>query len=70
MKKNRGSAIANQDVTPLSIGSKLGANSKDQWEVHFPSTAQGYDDDAAGAFLPRPGKMRAQPHMKVNECDH
>lgn len=30
----------------------------------------GYGDDPAGAFLPRPGKDRAQPHKKINECDH
>lgn len=31
---------------------------------------QGMDDDPMGAFLPRPGKDRAQPHVKINECDH
>lgn len=32
--------------------------------------ARGYGDDPAGAFLARPGKDRAQPHKKINECDH
>ena len=32
--------------------------------------ATGYGDDPAGAFLARPGKDRAQPHKKINECDH
>jgi hypothetical protein len=39
----------------------------DVTESIFP---RGYDDDAAGAFLPRPGKDRATPHKKINECDH
>lgn len=59
----------NQDVKPKSIGSDLGANSKTQWEQHF-SMERGYGSDPAGAFLPRPGKDRAQPHQKINECDH
>lgn len=32
--------------------------------------ARGYGDDPAGAFLPRPAKDRATPHLKVNECDY
>ncbi len=32
--------------------------------------AEGFGDDPAGAFLARPGKDRAQPHKKINECDH
>ena len=32
--------------------------------------AEGYGNDPAGAFLARPGKLRAQPHQKINECDH
>jgi hypothetical protein len=31
---------------------------------------RGYGNDPAGAFLARPGKDRAQPHVKINECDH
>jgi hypothetical protein len=31
---------------------------------------QGYGNDPAGAFLPRPAKDRAQPHKMINECDH
>jgi hypothetical protein len=60
----------NQDEKPLKIGEKLGANSKEHWEMHLSPTAEGFGNDPAGAFLPRPGKMRAQPHQKVNECDH
>lgn len=32
--------------------------------------ATGYGNDPAGAFLARPGKDRATPHKKINECDH
>lgn len=53
-----------------NIGSNLGIGSKDPWETRFPSIAEGHGDDPAGAFLPRPGKNRAQPHKKINECDH
>ena len=59
-----------QDFRPLSVGEGLGANSKSVWEVHVPATAQGFGNESKGAFLPRPGKNRAQPHQKINECDH
>lgn len=32
--------------------------------------ARGYGNDPAGAFLARPARDRAQPHKKINECDH
>ena len=51
------------------IGEKLNANSKDHWEQRFPMT-KGVGEDSEGALLPRPGKMRDQPHVKINECDH
>lgn len=59
-----------QDDKTLKVGNGLGANSKDPWEVRVPATAEGHGSDPAGAFLPRPGKNRAQPHQKINECDH
>jgi len=40
------------------------------WERHVPASAEGFGDNGKGAFLPRPGKDRAQPHQKINECDH
>lgn len=43
---------------------------QEQWQVHFPASACGYGNDPAGAFLPRSGKNRAQPHTKINETDH
>lgn len=59
-----------QDEKAMKVGESLGANSKDHWEVKVPATAEGFDGDPAGAFLPHPGKNRAQPHRKINECDH
>lgn len=45
---------------------------KDHWSININASAnpEGRGDNPAGAFLPRPGKYRAQPHVKVNECDH
>lgn len=54
----------------LDVGYRKGMPSSDHWERKIPASARGYGDDPAGAFLPRPGKDRAQPHQKVNECDH
>lgn len=59
-----------QDEKPMKVGEGLGCHSKDHWEIRMPATAEGYEGDPAGAFLPRPGKDRAQPHQKINECDH
>ena len=59
-----------KDSKDLNVGTKLGTNSKDHWEVTVPASAEGFGDDPAGAFLPRPGRKRAQPHQKINECDH
>ena len=44
----------------------------DHWQKDVSKSVfqRGYGDDPAGAFLPRPGKDRAQPHIKINECDH
>lgn len=56
----------------MGVGKGLGIKTEQPWlkdvsESVFP---RGYGDDPAGAFLPRPGKDRAQPHKKINECDH
>ena len=42
------------------------------WEMDVGKSVfpRGYGDDPAGAFLARPGKDRARPHVKINECDH
>jgi hypothetical protein len=45
---------------------------KDHWQMDVSNSVfeRGRGNDPAGAFLPRPGKDRAQPHVKINECDH
>ncbi len=59
----------NKDADVIPKGNKA-AVPNDHWERKVPATAEGFGDDPAGAFLPRPGKNRAQPHQKINECDH
>jgi len=60
-----------KEAKDLHVGYKKGIElAKDHWEMRVPATAEGFGDDPAGAFLPRPGKDRAQPHQKINECDH
>lgn len=53
-----------------SVGSNLGANSKSQWEVNIKPSYEGNNDLPSRSFLPMSGSKRAQPHKKVNECDH
>lgn len=59
-----------QAAKDLGVGDRKGMPSQEHWQVQVPASARGYGDDPAGAFLPRPGKDRAQPHEKINECDH
>ncbi len=42
----------------------------EQWEVNIEPTYQGNDELPSRSFLAMPGRLRAQPHKKVNECDH
>lgn len=44
----------------------------EHWQMDVSNSVfqRGHGDDPAGAFLPRPSKDRAQPHVKINECDH
>lgn len=48
------------------------AQMHEHWQIDVSRSVfpRGYGDDPAGAFLPRPGKDRARPHVKINECDH
>ncbi len=41
----------------------------EQWEVNRDATPAG-NNSGWGAFLPRAGKDRPTPHVKINECDH
>lgn len=56
----------------LKVGERKGNPSQEHWEKDVSASvfARGYGNDPAGAFLPRPGKDRAQPHKMINECDH
>lgn len=61
-----------KEAKDMNVNERLGNPPNSHWQVDVgPSVFQrGYGDDPAGAFLPRPGKDRAQPHKKINECDH
>ncbi len=41
----------------------------EHWQVNRDITPHG-ESNGWGAFLPRAGKDRPQPHVKTNECDH
>lgn len=53
----------------VNVGSKLGANSKDHWQVNVNLTPEGADN-ALDAWNPRKSKNRPCTHVKTNECDH
>lgn len=61
----------NKDADVIPKGSKR-AVPDEYWQRDVSKSvfAEGFGDDPAGAFLARPGKDRAQPHKKINECDH
>lgn len=59
-----------KEARDLGVNSKKGMPANEHWQITVPATAEGFGDDPAGAFLPRPGKNRAQPHLKINEVDH
>ncbi len=64
-------ALNRRDADVVKKGSGP-ANPPEHWQMNVgPSVfARGYGDDPAGAFLARPAKDRATPHLKVNECDY
>lgn len=59
-----------KEAKDLNVNERYGMPSDQHWSIRVPASAEGFGDDPAGAFLPRPGKNRAQPHQKINECDH
>lgn len=69
--KHTKEALGRKDADVIDSSYKNCFNEK-HYEIDVSSSvfAQGYGDDPSGAFLARPGKDRAQPHKKVNECDH
>jgi hypothetical protein len=61
----------NKDADVIPKGNKRAIpNEYWQRDVSESVFVRGYGDDPKGAFLSRPGKDRAQPHVKINECDH
>lgn len=56
----------------INVNERKGMPSQEHWQKDVSKSvfARGFGDDPAGAFLARPGKDRAQPHLKINECDH
>lgn len=62
----------NKDADVIPKGNKKAIPNKDHWEMDVSKSvfAEGDDDVASKAFLATPGKNRAQPHKKINECDH
>ena len=61
-----------KEAKDLNVYEKKGNPPQEHWQIDIGKAAfdRGYGDDPRGAFLPRPGKDRAQPHVKINECDH
>lgn len=61
----------NQDADVIPKGNKK-AVPDTYWQKGVGKSvfAEGFGDDPAGAFLPRAGKDRAQPHKKINDMDH
>lgn len=61
----------NKDADVIKKGSgRAVPNEHYETDVSASVFQRGYGNDPAGAFLARPGKDRAQPHKKINECDH
>ncbi len=56
----------------LNVNEKCGMGSDKHWVMDVSKSVfpREMGDDPAGAFLPMPGKDRAQPHKKVNDQDH
>ena len=56
----------------VGVNYRKGMPSNEPWVMDVSKSVFpiGMDDDPKGAFLPRAGKDRPQPHVKINECDH
>ena len=61
-----------KEAKDMGVNYRKGMPAQDHWQIDVSESVfqKGYGDDPQGAFLPRPGKDRAQPHKKINECDH
>ena len=58
-----------KDRKDLNIEPKKEVSASQPWEKHF-SCEYGENDNPAMSFRPMSGAKRAQPHRKINECDH
>ncbi len=56
----------------MGVNYHKGMPQNEHWQIDVGASVfpRSNDDDPATAFLPCPGKDRAQPHKKINECDH
>ncbi len=64
-------SVKRKDASVVKHGSGK-AVPQEPWQKDVSASVfcRGYGNDPAGAFLPRPAKDRAQPHLKINETDH
>ncbi len=54
----------------VTMHSKSRLPPQQQWEMNVEPCYEGNDTLPSRSFLPMPGRLRAQPHKKINECDH
>jgi hypothetical protein len=53
----------------LNIKPKVDVRNNEHWEKRF-KHEEGENDNPSLSFRPMSGSKRAQPHQKINECDH
>lgn len=71
MKKKHHAPDYAKDKTADVIKKGWGSAVPDkQWEMHVNTCYPGDRDLPSASFLPQSGTTRAQPHKKINECDH
>jgi hypothetical protein len=58
-----------KDSKDIGIKPKMEVAASEHWEKQF-KCPEGINDDPATSFRPMSGSKRAQPHQKINECDH
>jgi len=62
-------AAGRKDASVIKHGSGPAVPNQ-QWEMNLDATPAGNGEWPSASFLPMAGKDRAQPHTKINECDH
>lgn len=68
MKKHNPDYLKNRDADVIKHGNGP-TNPNEHWEIRKNITPEG-NSSGWGAFLPRQGKNRPTPHVKVNETDY